>query len=71
VFLSHDDLKRQTGYTRYSAQVRWLKRHGWRFTVNALGEPVVALAEFNRHMVGGRAASSQQPDFGAINGQTA
>ena len=70
MFLTASDRQQLTGYQRASAQVRWLKRHGWRFTVNALGEPVVALAEFNRHMVGGRAAS-QQPDFGAINGQTA
>jgi len=70
MFLTASDRQQLTGYQRASAQVRWLKRHGWRFTVNALGEPVVALAEFNRHMVGGRSAS-QQPDFGAINGQTA
>jgi hypothetical protein len=39
--------------------------------VNALGAPVVALAEFNRHMVGGRSATApQEPDFNwdAING---
>jgi hypothetical protein len=50
--------------------VRWLRKHGWKFTVNALGEPVVAVAEFNRKLVGGRVAH-QQPDFGAINGTQA
>ncbi len=64
-------LKSVTGYVRASAQARWLRRHGWKFTVNALGEPVVALAEFNRHMVGGRAASTQEPNWEAMNGTKA
>lgn len=52
MILTPSDLHDLTGYVRPSAQVRWLRRHGWRFTVNALGVPVVALAEFNRHLVG-------------------
>lgn len=67
MILSPDDLSALTGYIRASAQVRWLRRHGWRFTVNALGRPIVALAEFNRHLVGGRAVG-REPDFGAIHG---
>jgi hypothetical protein len=70
VFLSSEELKKLTGYQRASAQVRWLRRHGWRFTVNALGEPVVAMAEFNRHMVGGRAAV-QEPNWEALHGAQA
>jgi hypothetical protein len=64
------DIQALTGYTRASAQIRWLRRNGWKVKVNALGEPVVALAEFNRHMVGGAAARDQQPNFDwdAING---
>lgn len=65
--IANSDVKRITGYTRHSAQARWLRRHGWRFTVNALGEPIVALAEYNRHQVGGRAVH-QEPNFGALNG---
>jgi hypothetical protein len=57
-----------TGYVRASAQIKWLRRHGWRFTVNGLGDPVVALAEFNRHLVGGTAAKNQEPNFEEING---
>jgi hypothetical protein len=71
MILGSSDIERLTGYIRPSAQTRWLRRHGWRFTINALGSPVVALAEFSRHMVGGRPATSQQsPDFDwdAING---
>lgn len=55
-----DDLKQLTGYSRASAQVRWLRRNGWRFTVNALGYPVVAIAEFNRKLVGGKASKEIQ-----------
>ena len=47
-------IKRLTGYVRASAQVRWLKQHGWKFAVNALGDPIVSAAEFNRHLVGGK-----------------
>lgn len=71
VILGSSDIELLTGYVRSSAQARWLRRHGWRFTVNALGAPVVALAEFNRHMVGGKSANAPQgPDFNwdAING---
>lgn len=64
MFLTSQEVQRLTGYVRSSAQIRWLRRNGWRFTVNALGAPVVALAEFNRHMVGGKApAATQQPNF--------
>jgi hypothetical protein len=70
VILAPSEIKALTGYVRASAQVRWLRRHGWRFTVNALGDPVVALAEFNRKLVGGNAAGIQEPNFDwdAING---
>jgi Domain of unknown function (DUF4224) len=71
MIIPQDDLKRLTGFARNSAQAKWLRRNGWKFTVNALGAPVVALAEFNRHMVGGKAsAATQEPNFDwdAING---
>lgn len=67
MLLSDADLVALTGYVRQSAQVAWLQHHGWRFTVNALGKPVVALAEFNRRLVGGK-TTSQEPDWSAING---
>jgi Domain of unknown function (DUF4224) len=69
--LSQEDRKAVTGYTRYSAQLRWLRRNGWRVTVNGLGEPVVAVAEMRRHLVGGSGQRSQEPDYGAINGPAA
>lgn len=66
MLLSQSEIQQVTGYVRPSAQADWLRRHGWRHTVNALGEPVVAVAEFNRHLVGGR-APRQEPDFEAMN----
>jgi len=70
MFLSCSEIERLTGYRRPSAQLRWLQRHGWRATVNALGQPVVAIGEFNRHMVGGR-TTAQEPNWGAMNGPPA
>jgi hypothetical protein len=67
MILPQSDIKELTGFVRASAQVRWLRDHGWKFTVNGLGSPVVALAEFNRHMVGGKAAYVQEPRLEGIN----
>lgn len=67
MFLTADDIAQLTGYKRPSAQVRWLKNKSWKFDVNARGLPVVAVAEFHRHLVGGRAARSE-PNFEAMNG---
>lgn len=70
MFLTADELRALTGYVRHSAQARWLQRHGWRFTVNSLGQPIVAVAEFNRRMVGAR-PSTQEPNWGALDGAPA
>jgi hypothetical protein len=71
VILPQSVVKELTGYVRPSAQARWLRRHGWRFTVNALGQPIVFVAEANRHQVGGKAAGTQEPNWEAMNGQKA
>lgn len=68
MILPQSDIKALTGYIRVSAQIRWLRKHGWKFEVNGLGMPIVALGEFNRHMIGGRVAKSQEPNFEGING---
>lgn len=68
MIIDASQLRFLTGYVQPAAQARWLRRHGWKFTVNALGKPVVALAEFNRHMVGGAARGSQEPNYEGING---
>lgn len=43
-----------TDRRRASAQIAWLRSHGWRFEVSAGGRPKVARAEYERRMVGGR-----------------
>jgi hypothetical protein len=69
LILTRSDLEALTGYVRASAQIRWLRRNGWKFVVNALGDPVVAQAEFDRHLVGGkRSAPTQEPNWDAMNG---
>ena len=51
MFLTPQELQRLTGYARSSAQIRWLRKNGWRFTVNGLKEPIVAVAESERKLV--------------------
>lgn len=65
MFLTTDELHTLTGRLRPSAQVRWLRQHGYRHTVNALGAPVVAIAEANRKLVGG-AKTNQEPNWEAL-----
>jgi Domain of unknown function (DUF4224) len=65
------DIIALTGYVRASAQVRWLRRQGWRFSVNALGHPVIATAEWSRKMVGGNVLQQQEPNWGELNGPEA
>lgn len=69
MLLTEDQLQQLTGYVQPAAQIRWLHRSGWHFTVNAIGKPVVAIAEFERRMVGSisKRAQLQEPDWTAIN----
>ena len=69
MFLTPQDLHRLTGYIRSSAQIRWLRKNGWRFTVNGLKEPIVAVAESERKLISGPASTRQdEPNFEALNG---
>lgn len=65
MFLTSDEIQTLTGRVQRSAQVRWLRRHGYRHTVNALGSPVVAIAEANRKLVGG-VRTTQEPNWEAL-----
>jgi hypothetical protein len=67
MLLTDQEVRSLTGAAQKAAQIAWLRRNGWRFTVNALGRAKVAIAEFNRHMVGGR-SQKQEPDFSHLNG---
>jgi hypothetical protein len=69
MFLTPQELQRLTGYARSSAQIRWLRKNGWRFTVNALKEPIVAVAESERKLVSGQGMTPHhEPNFGALTG---
>ena len=69
MFLSIEEIIRLTGKRRPSAQIRWLRDHGYRFTVNGLNEPIVAVAESHRKLVGGSGSQRQEePDWGAMHG---
>lgn len=70
MFLTPQDLHRLTGKQRPSAQVRWLQAKGYRFTVNGLGEPIVAVAEATRKLVGGATTRNEEPNWEAVRGQT-
>jgi hypothetical protein len=64
MFMSVNEVGRLTGKVRNSAQIRWLKLRGYRHEVNGIGQPVVAIAEFLRRNVGGRATKeSQEPNW--------
>lgn len=66
MFLTDEQIVELTGYTQQSAQIRWLARNGFRFEVNKMHRPKVAVAEVERKMVGRPAP--RQPDFEALNG---
>lgn len=68
MFLSPQDIERLTGKKRHSAQVRWLRKKGYKIEVNGLGEPILAVAEYNRKNVGGAAAREEEPNWGAMSG---
>lgn len=67
MFLSPAEIERLTGKKRPSAQIRWLRDHGYKMDVNGLGEPIVAVAEVTRKLVGGPVvAREQEPNWGAL-----
>jgi hypothetical protein len=64
MFLDDEELERLTGYVRHSAQVRWLRSHGWNFEVAASGRPVVSRS-YSESKLGG-ANSAWKPDFSGL-----
>lgn len=70
MFLTPQELERLTGRRQGAAQIRWLRREGYRLTVNADGSPVVAIAELNRKMVGG-IRTRREANLEALNGTQA
>lgn len=70
MFLTSQELQRLTGRIQGAAQIRWLRREGYRLTVDANGYPVVAIAELNRKMVGG-IRTRRAANLDALNGPQA
>jgi Domain of unknown function (DUF4224) len=68
VFLTTEEVCKLTGKKRPSAQIRELRRRGYKIDVNGLGEPIVAIAEATRKLVGGSAARQQEPKWDAMHG---
>lgn len=68
MFLTALEVERLTGKKRHSAQIRWLRDKGYRIVVNGLGEPILAIAEYNRKAVGGGYARQEEPNWGAMSG---
>jgi hypothetical protein len=71
LFLSPSEVERLTGKKRPSAQIRWLRKRGYKIDVNGLGEPIVAVREATRKLVGGTLTRHEEPNWGALHGPTA
>ena len=41
-FLTIEELKTLTGFSKRMAQIEWLRKSGWCFIINAKGSPVVS-----------------------------
>lgn len=50
MFVADSDLRTLTGYTRPSAQLRWLRAHGWTYEVGGDGRPKVSRAYAERRL---------------------
>jgi hypothetical protein len=67
VFLTPSEIQTLTGKKRPSAQIRWLREKGYAHTVNGAGDPVVAVAEVSRKLVGGAQQRTRTPNWDALN----
>jgi len=55
------ELREITGRIKHSAQVRWLRRHGFNFKLRADGMPIVSRSHFEAVM-GGHGSTTKAPD---------
>ena len=60
LFLNHDEIEELTGYKKPSAQIRWLREHGYLFEVDARGRPRVLTSHVMRKL-GGEVQSEPNP----------
>lgn len=71
MFLCDSEIRRLTGKQRYSAQIRWLRNHGYRYEVNGLKQPIVAAAKVARKLVGGSQERRAEPRWEMMSGAAA
>lgn len=67
MFLSDRELEELTGYRSSSAQTGWLRRHGWRFVLNRMGQPRVARAYCEARLGVKNAEHSDEPNWEALS----
>ena len=65
MFLSDSDTKTLTGFSRRSAQSRWLLKHGFPHEVSHLGFPIV-LKSVVEERLGAKHSQKSQPNFAAL-----
>lgn len=51
MILTKKQLVELTGYKRSADHIRWLTKHGWKFEIDRLGRPKVAVEEYMQRMV--------------------
>ena len=69
ICLTAKELEQITGKVKASAQIRWLRRHGFTVKARADGRPVVSRSHFEAVMGGNdyqTKAQEYEPDFSAF-----
>ena len=68
MFLSSDDLRALTGYTKPALQRRWLLTNGYRFDVRADGRPAVLVSQVEQRQAARaeRFTSDVEPNWDAL-----
>lgn len=64
--LTPDQILEITGYKRASDQMRWLRDHGWVFTANAAGRPVVSRRYAEQRLGGEFADGTAEPELAQV-----
>ncbi len=69
--LTREELVAITGYKQKGAQARWLRAHKIRFTLNAMGHPVVGRWHYEQFAGGVGRRRQAEPDWSAPVGRFA
>ena len=66
LFLTREELEELTGRKRASAQIRWLREHGYPVEESAAGRPVVLRAEVERRLSSGEPVRRSSPRWDKV-----